>query len=129
MAYKDILVVADDTPESKERVQYAIRLAARHEAHAIGMMLRDDLSFAGYAAADVFSGDPDTRRQKEDAAHARVREGVRTKRAGGGGCPRMAFHRGRPGQDDRPLQDRARGHWPSSDRVAAKAAPSGHPGT
>ena len=75
MAYKDILVVADDTPESKERVQYAIRLAARHEAHAIGMMLRDDLSFAGYAAADVFSGDLDKRRQTEDAAHARIREG------------------------------------------------------
>ncbi|MCE2476055.1 MAG: hypothetical protein J4F47_10970, partial [Alphaproteobacteria bacterium] len=74
MAYKDILVVADDTPEGGKRAQYAIRLAARHEAHVKGMMLRDDLSFAGYAAADVFSTNLNARREAENTAHARVRE-------------------------------------------------------
>ena len=74
MAYKDILVVADDTPEGGKRAQYAIRLAARHDAHVMGMMLRDDLSFAGYAAADVFSANLNARREAENAAHARVRE-------------------------------------------------------
>ena len=128
MAYKDILVVADDTPESKERVQYAIRLAARHEAHAIGMMLRDDLSFAGYAAADVFSGDLDTRgdgrRTRPMHGSARgLNEALRRRGSPTNGIPRRETRSGRPPSpaDTRTL--------PSSDRVGAKAAPSGHPGT
>ena len=63
MAYRDVLVVADDTPECTQRMQFAARLAARHEAHLIGMML---------------SVRPDLRR-----AHGGIR-GSRPTRNGGG---------------------------------------------
>ncbi len=86
MTYKDVLLVADDTPEGGKRAQYAIRLAARHEAHVMGMMLRADLSFAGYAGADVFSANLDAQREAENGAHARVREGFE-KRAKAEGVP------------------------------------------
>ena len=39
MAYKDILVVLDDAAECGARVDVALRLAQRHEAHLIGLMV------------------------------------------------------------------------------------------
>ena len=39
MTYKDILVVLDDTAECGARVDVALGLAQRHEAHLIGLMV------------------------------------------------------------------------------------------
>lgn len=74
MAYRDVLVVADDTPECTQRMQFAARLAARHEAHLIGMMLRYGQTYAERTEAYVVAADEKRRRAAEDAAHVRIRE-------------------------------------------------------
>ncbi|MCY4003807.1 MAG: universal stress protein [Rhodospirillales bacterium] len=74
MAYRDVLVVVDDTPERAQRMQFAARLAARHEAHLIGMMLRYGRTFAERTGAYVVAADEKRRRAAEDAAHTRIRE-------------------------------------------------------
>lgn len=84
MAYRDVLVVADDTPECTQRMQFAARLAARHEAHLIGMMLRYGQTYAERTEAYVVAADEKRRRAAEDAAHVRIREDLeRQARAAG----------------------------------------------
>ena len=75
MAYKDILVVADDTPECEERVAVALRLAARHDAHAIGLMVREQVYVPRYATSNLPSSFLAEQREVEERARARVREG------------------------------------------------------
>jgi nucleotide-binding universal stress UspA family protein len=74
MAYRDVLVVVDDTPECAQRMQFAAGFAAQHEAHLIGMMLRYGLTYAERTEAYVVAADEKRRRAAEDAAHARIRE-------------------------------------------------------
>ena len=66
MAYKDILVVLDDTAECEERVDVALQLARRHETHLIGLMVIEGLSLPAYAIADLPSSVMEQRRQMED---------------------------------------------------------------
>ena len=49
MAYKDILVVLDDAAECGARVDVALRLAQRHEAHLIGLMVIESAHIPTYA--------------------------------------------------------------------------------
>ena len=74
MAYKDILVVADDTPECEERVAVALRLAARHDAHAIGLMVREQVYVPRYATSNLPSSFLAEQREVEERARAGVRE-------------------------------------------------------
>ncbi len=74
MAYKDILVVADDTPECAERVNIALGLAARHEAHAIGLMVQEQFYIPRHAASNLPSSLLEEQREAEEKARARVRE-------------------------------------------------------
>ena len=73
MAYKDILVVVDDTPACDERVNVALRLAARHEAHLIGLMV-NEVYVSPIAAARIPSGLLDEHRRAVQEARGRVRE-------------------------------------------------------
>ena len=73
MAYKDILVVLDDTAECEERVDVALQLARRHETHLIGLMVIEGFSLPAYAIASLPSSVMEQRRQMEDEARARVR--------------------------------------------------------
>ena len=73
MAYRDILVAADDTAECEERVSVAVRLAARHEAHVIGLMVREQVYIPRYAAANLPSSLLAEQREMEEQARARVR--------------------------------------------------------
>ena len=74
MAYKDILVVADDTPECEERVGVALRLAARHDAHVIGLMVREQVYVPRYATTNLPSSFLAEQREVEEKARAEVRE-------------------------------------------------------
>lgn len=73
MAYKDILVVVDDAPACEERVNVAIRLAARHEAHLIALMVHE-VYVSPIAAARIPSGLLDEHRRAVEEARRRVRE-------------------------------------------------------
>lgn len=74
MAYKDILVVTDDTPECEERVNVALGLAARRDAHAIGMMVQEQVYVPRYATFNLPSSFLAEQREVEESARARVRE-------------------------------------------------------
>lgn len=43
----DTLVEADDSPECEERVNVALRLADRHAAYVMGLMVRERLHVPG----------------------------------------------------------------------------------
>ena len=73
MAYKDILVVVDDTPGAEERVNVALRLAARHQAHLIGLMV-SEVYVSPIAAARIPTGLLDEYRSAVEEARGRVRE-------------------------------------------------------
>ena len=74
MAYKDILVVTDDTPECEERVSVALGVAARYDAHAIGMMVQEQVYVPRYATSGLPSSFLAEQREVEENARARVRE-------------------------------------------------------
>ena len=74
MAYKDILVVTDDTPECEERVNVALGLAERHDAHAIGLMVQEQVYVPRYATANLPSSFLAEQREVEEAARVRVRK-------------------------------------------------------
>ena len=74
MSYKDILVVTDDTPECEERINIALRLAARHAAHVMGLMVRERIHVPEYAKAHLPPAYVDEQRLAADAVHARVRQ-------------------------------------------------------
>ena len=73
MAFKDILVVVDDTPACEARVNVAMQLAARHEAHLIGLMV-NEVYVSPIAAARIPSGLLDEHRRAVGEARGRVRE-------------------------------------------------------
>ena len=74
MDYKDILVVTDDTPRCEERVDVAMRLAARHEAHVIGLMVQVHVDLQSYAEMNLPTELVEHQRRVEEEAAARVRE-------------------------------------------------------
>ena len=53
MTYKDILVVTDDTPRCEEHVNVALKLAARHDAHVIGLMVQEQAHLPRYAPGRI----------------------------------------------------------------------------
>lgn len=53
MNYKDILVVTDDTPRCEEQVNVALALAARHDAHVIGLMVQQQAHLPQYAPVGI----------------------------------------------------------------------------
>ena len=74
MAIKDILVVVDETPQCEERMNVALRLAARHESHVMGLMVRDHVRVPRSAASRLPAAFLDEQRELEEAARGRVRE-------------------------------------------------------
>ena len=74
MAYKDILVVADDTDECGERVEIALRLAKRHEAHVIGLIVHHYTHLPRYALMDIPPSLLEIQRETIRKTRARVRE-------------------------------------------------------
>ena len=74
MAYKDILVVTDESPQCTERVNVAMRLAARHEAHVIGLMVHHHVAEATYVDMNLPADVLDIQRRAVEDARARVRE-------------------------------------------------------
>lgn len=74
MPYKDILVVVDDTPRSEEQVNVALRLAARHEAHVIGLMVHERVYLPRYATTKFTSALLAEYRQTVEGARGRARD-------------------------------------------------------
>ncbi len=66
MPYKDILVVLDDTPACRERVDIALRLAAVHDAHVIGLFVVEFGYIPSYAEAQIPA---EVFAQRQDMAH------------------------------------------------------------
>ena len=73
MAYKDILVVLDDTAECEARVDVALGLAQRHEAHLMGLMVIEPTHIPAYAMSGFPPEVMEARRRMEDEARTRVR--------------------------------------------------------
>ena len=73
MAYKDILVVLDDTPECEARVDVALGLALMHDAHLIGLLVIEPAPIPSYAMSRFPPEVMEARRHMEDEARARVR--------------------------------------------------------
>ena len=84
MAYKDILIVADDTPQCEERVSVALRLAQQHQAHAIGLMVEERVYVPPYARANLPSEVVADQRRALEAAKERVRGGFERQAAAAG---------------------------------------------
>ena len=78
MTYKDILVVTDDTPRCEEQVNVALGLAARHDAHVIGLMVQQQAHLPQYAPVGIPKGLRDEllerQRQIAEEVRGRVRE-------------------------------------------------------
>ena len=70
MAYKDILVVLDDTNECEERVNVALRLAERHQAHLIGLLVIEPAPIPTYAMTQLPPEVMELRGRMEDDARA-----------------------------------------------------------
>ena len=85
MAYKDILVVVDDAPACEERVNVAMQLAARNQAHLVGLMV-NEVYVSPIAAARIPSGLLDEHRRAVEEARGRVREKFE-RRASAAGVP------------------------------------------
>ena len=66
--------MTDDTPECEERVNVALGVAARHDAHAIGMMVQEQVYVPRYATSNLPSSFLAEQREVEENACARVRE-------------------------------------------------------
>ena len=86
MAYKDILVVLDDLAECEERIDVALRLAQRHEAHLIGLMVVEPVHIPNYAMSELPPGAMEVRQRMADEARMRVRRQFE-RQAGAGGVP------------------------------------------
>ena len=74
MAYRDILVVTDDTPQCEERVNVAVRLAARHGAHVIGLLVHHQVIESSFVEVNLPTNVVEVQRRAEEEARARVRE-------------------------------------------------------
>jgi nucleotide-binding universal stress UspA family protein len=78
MNYKDILVVTDDTPRCEEQVNVALKLAARHDAHVIGLMVQQPAHLPQYAPVGIPGALRDEllerQRQIAEEVRGRVRE-------------------------------------------------------
>lgn len=86
MAYRDIFVVLDDTAECEERVNVAVRLAERHEAHLMGLMVVEQFRVPAYAEPHLPPQVTEQRQRMEDEARARVRKKFE-QRASAAGVP------------------------------------------
>ena len=88
MAYKNLLVVLDSDQSSRERVSYAAALAARFEAHLVGLYLtvssltRDEYALLDIGILDIsFFSDPAKSREDTEKTRAlfdevTAREGI-----------------------------------------------------
>lgn len=74
MPYKDILVVLDDTSECRERVDVAVRLARKHEAHLTGLFVVEYGYIPTYAEAQIPQEVLAHRREMARAAATGVQE-------------------------------------------------------
>ena len=74
MAYKDILVVTDETPQCEERINVAMRLAVRHEAHVIGLMVHERAGLPHVAELNFPAELVEYQRRVREETQARVRE-------------------------------------------------------
>ena len=117
MAYKDILVVLDDTPECAARVDVALGLARRHEAHLIGLLVIEPAHIPTYAMSQFPPEVMQARRRMEDEARAGSRQ-IRAPGRRGGRTVRVAHHRGRCGEGGTILS-----------HLAAREAGGAHHGT
>ena len=86
MEYKDILVLLDDTTECEERVNVALRLAERHQAQLIGLLVIEPAPIPTYAMSQLPPEVFELRRRMEDDVRARVRQRFE-RQAGAGGVP------------------------------------------
>ena len=78
MAYKDIVVVLDDTEACRERVDVALRLAAHHEAHLVGLFVLAFGYIPTFAEAQIPQEVFEQRRKTAEAARTRVRRTFET---------------------------------------------------
>lgn len=72
MPLKDVLVYLDDTPHAGARLDVAITLATRHQAHLIGLSVTSLPSIPGYAQLQIPAEIQRQQRRAIDAAAARV---------------------------------------------------------
>ena len=86
MAYKDILVVLDDTPECDARIDVALGLAKTHEAHLIGLLVIEPAPIPTHAMSQLPPEVMEARRRMEDEARARVHARFE-RRVGAAGVP------------------------------------------
>ena len=86
MPYRDILVVLDDTTECEERVNVALRLAERHQAHLIGLLVIEPAPIPTDAMSQLPPEVMEMRRRMEDDARERVRHRFE-RQVGAGGMP------------------------------------------
>ena len=84
MTYKDILVVLDDTKQCEERVNVAVRLAERHQAHLTGLLVIEPVPIPAYAMSELPSEVMEVRRRTDGELRARIRERFE-RQAGAGG--------------------------------------------
>jgi nucleotide-binding universal stress UspA family protein len=81
MAYKNLMVVLDADESSRERISYAAALAARFEAHLVGLYLtvssltRDEYALLDIGILDIsFFSDPAKSREETEKTHALFEE-------------------------------------------------------
>ncbi len=74
MSYRDIIVVLDDTAACAERVNVALRLAAQHEAHLVGLFAMEFGYIPTYAEAQIPQEVFEQRQAMAEAARERVRQ-------------------------------------------------------
>ncbi|AWU94721.1 universal stress protein [Azospirillum ramasamyi] len=72
MAFKDILVVVDDTPASAARLDLAAQLAARCDAHLTALYAFTDVVFPGYIESQFPQELRDSRRRSRNDHTARM---------------------------------------------------------
>ncbi len=74
MAYKDILVVLDDTADCEERLRVAMRVAGQFDAHLIGLFVVGAQFIPTYAEVQIPPEVFEQRRNAADEARARVQD-------------------------------------------------------
>ena len=73
MAYKDILLVVDNTPACAERTRLALALARRYSAHLVGLLVRTPPQIPAYAAAQIPAEFYDAQRQAAELGVAEAK--------------------------------------------------------
>jgi nucleotide-binding universal stress UspA family protein len=78
MAYKDLLVQVDDTNACARRIDAAIELAGRFDAHLTGLYIMPEIilpaPIEGYIGADMYTSIEQQEREKGEAALHRFRQ-------------------------------------------------------